>query len=73
MADDRQQAAEDLSIEWGGTLSPEQLLDCPFLLIGSHDDIADQLAARSETFGVTYWTIFENSWEQFAPVMSTLA
>ena len=52
--------------------SAEQVLDCPFLLIGSHEQIVDELHARRERFGVTYCTIFENSWEQFAPVVSRL-
>ena len=42
VTDDRQQAAEDMSKEWSGALSAEQLLDCPFLLIGSHDEIVDE-------------------------------
>jgi probable F420-dependent oxidoreductase len=73
VTDDRQGEAENLSGQFEGRLSPEQVLDSPYLLIGSHSEIADTLAERRERFGVSYWTIFERNWDAFAPVLTRLA
>jgi len=73
VTDDQRVAAEALSTEWKRALSPEQALECPFLFVGNHDQIGEQLQARRDTFGVTYWTVFEKEWEGLAPVIARLA
>ena len=40
-------------------LSGAEVLESPFLLIGTHQQMADALRARHERFGVSYWTVFD--------------
>lgn len=69
---DRQAAAAALQQEsWD--LSPEDLLATPFLLIGTVEQIADDLWARRERWGLSYFTIFESAVEALAPVVARLA
>jgi hypothetical protein len=37
---------------------PEIVLDSPYVLIGTPDEIAIQLRSHNERFGITRWTIF---------------
>jgi len=74
---DRRRAAEDETRRARG-LTPEQVLDSPFLLIGTPEQMADTLRERSERFGVGYWTVFasrpgsEQTLETMAPVIARL-
>ncbi|OBG13287.1 F420-dependent oxidoreductase [Mycolicibacterium celeriflavum] len=52
------QAAEELATAIGGA-SPAELLDSPFVLIGTHEQMAEQLAQRQQRFGVSSWTVFD--------------
>jgi probable F420-dependent oxidoreductase len=54
---DRRAAATPIADRLG--LSEDDVLDSPFLLIGTHDQLADQLRDRSERYGVETWTVFE--------------
>ncbi|WP_141810905.1 LLM class F420-dependent oxidoreductase [Nocardia bhagyanarayanae] len=49
--------------------SPERV---PTLLIGSPDEAADRIRELGERFGFSYFTVLENSMEQFAPVLARL-
>ena len=31
----------------------------PFVLLGTHDQMAEALLARQQRFGVSYWTVFD--------------
>ncbi|MGV0799424.1 LLM class F420-dependent oxidoreductase, partial [Mycolicibacterium elephantis] len=42
-----------------GGISPEVLLGSPFVLLGTHDQMAEALLARQQRFGVSYWTVFD--------------
>ncbi|CAN3126851.1 TIGR03621 family F420-dependent LLM class oxidoreductase [Mycobacterium sp. smrl_JER01] len=57
VTDDRESAAVRLSEALGA--DPALLLDSPFVLIGTHEQMADQLVARQREFGVSYWTVFD--------------
>ncbi len=59
VTDDRNGAAEQLATSLGGTISPEQLLHSPFVLLGTHEQMAEMLAERRQRFGVSYWTVFD--------------
>lgn len=39
-------------------LNTEHLLTSPFVLVGTNEQMARQLAARQREFGVSYWTVF---------------
>lgn len=55
---DRNAAAAELAATLGG-ITPEQVLESPFLLLGTHEQMAEALAARQRRFGVSYWTVFD--------------
>lgn len=59
VTDDRQSAAEQLARSFGAVISPDLLLTSPFVLIGTHEQMAEALAARQRRFGVSYWTVFD--------------
>jgi probable F420-dependent oxidoreductase len=51
-------------------LSADDVLDSPYLLVGSVDAIADGLRARHERHGLSYWVVTEDVMDAFAPVIS---
>ena len=71
VADDRRAAAERLASNFG--LPAETLLETPHALIGSHDQMRQQLLERRERFGASYVVVFEQAVEAFAPVVASLA
>ncbi|MGH2560694.1 MAG: TIGR03621 family F420-dependent LLM class oxidoreductase [Thermomicrobiales bacterium] len=72
MTDDARQASEDLSREWT-PLTPADVRETPYLLIGTVDEIAETLRARREQYGISYLVVFEKDMESFAPVAARLA
>ena len=56
--DDREASAAELAAVFGG-VSPEFVLDSPFVLMGTHEQMAETLAERQQRFGVSYWTVFD--------------
>jgi probable F420-dependent oxidoreductase len=68
VTDDSRSAAADLAHE--EELSVEEVLDSPYLLVGSVDAIADGLRARHERHGFTYWVVPEGVMDAFAPVIA---
>jgi hypothetical protein len=56
--DDREAAAAELAAAFGG-ISPELVVDSPFVLIGTHQQMAEALLKRRNRFGVSYWTVFD--------------
>jgi probable F420-dependent oxidoreductase len=57
VTDDREKAADELAPTFG--TAAEQLLASPFVLIGTHEQMAEMLAQRQRQFGVSYWTVFD--------------
>lgn len=67
-----EQAAEKLDV------APEVVLDSPYVLIGTAEQIAEQVLEHNRRFGITRWTIFGDrsdlpSAEEFVPVLELLA
>ncbi|KWX68498.1 TIGR03621 family F420-dependent LLM class oxidoreductase [Mycobacterium sp. NAZ190054] len=54
---DRHRAAAELAAAFGA--DPETLLASPFLLLGTHEQMAEQLVQRQRQFGISYWTVFD--------------
>jgi probable F420-dependent oxidoreductase len=52
--------------------SVDDAFDSPYLLVGSHDAIADALHERRERFGVSYYVVFERAMDDIAPVIERL-
>ena len=67
ITDDRRQSAEKMAGEW--EVTPDQLLESPLLLIGTIDQLVEQLHARRERFGLSYITVFERDLASFSPVL----
>jgi probable F420-dependent oxidoreductase len=59
VTDDRAAAADALLAEWGAALplTPDEVLASPFLLLGSVEEIAEQLHERSDRLGIDTWTV----------------
>jgi probable F420-dependent oxidoreductase len=70
--DDRRRAAEELASRWT-QLSPEEILQSPYVLIGTVDQIIEDLQARRRRWGISYFVIFEPYVDAFAPVVAQLA
>jgi probable F420-dependent oxidoreductase len=72
VTDDARRASEDLSLEWA-PLTPEEVRETPYLLIGTVDEIVEAIRMRREQYGISYLVVFERDMEPFAPVVSRLA
>ena len=60
-------------------LDVDDILDSPFVLLGTHEQMAEQLLEHRERFGVSYWVTFgdrpasEQTLTTLAPVIELLA
>jgi probable F420-dependent oxidoreductase len=72
VTDDRHRAAQELATRWP-SLSAEDLLESPYLLIGTVDQMVEDLRARRERWGISYYTTFEPYLDALAPVVKRLA
>jgi alkanesulfonate monooxygenase SsuD/methylene tetrahydromethanopterin reductase-like flavin-dependent oxidoreductase (luciferase family) len=55
-----------------GDLTVEDALATPFLLIGTAEEMTEQLLGWRERYGFFYITVHEPSMEAFAPVIQRL-
>ncbi|HEU5196427.1 MAG TPA: TIGR03621 family F420-dependent LLM class oxidoreductase [Methylomirabilota bacterium] len=72
VTDDPLKAAEELARQWA-PLRPTEILDSPFVLLGTVDEIVDTLRRRRERWGLSYYVVMEPALETFAPVVARLA
>jgi probable F420-dependent oxidoreductase len=70
--DDRSKAAEELTSRWS-QLTPGEILQSPYVLIGTVDQMVEDLKLRRERWGISYYVIFEPYLDAFAPVVARLA
>ena len=70
VTDDTAPVFERLSGSTG--LPPEAFEKNPFYLVGSVDDICDQLQRHRADIGVSYYAVFEKDMEALAPVVARL-
>lgn len=70
VTDDRDAAMAAMAGRMGAP--PEALADHAHTLIGSVDDICEQLEERRETYGISYVTVGVRSAEAFGPVVARL-
>jgi len=71
VTDQRQQASEQLTQRF--QMSAQQVLEMPHCLMGTVDQITEDLLYQREKFGISYVSVFEESMEAFAPVVARLA
>lgn len=69
--DDRDAAAAELAATFGD-VSSEFILASPFVLLGTHEQMAETLRARQQQFGVSYWTVFD-AWAERPSAMPDIA
>jgi probable F420-dependent oxidoreductase len=69
---DRRAVAEELAKDPDEGLSVEEILETPFLLFGTVDEMAAQIAANRERYGFTYYSVHAPFAEEFAPVIERL-
>ena len=72
VTDDRHRAARELAKRWP-SLSAEDVLESPYLLMGTVDQMVEDLRARRERWGISYYTTFEPYLDALAPVVDRLA
>jgi alkanesulfonate monooxygenase SsuD/methylene tetrahydromethanopterin reductase-like flavin-dependent oxidoreductase (luciferase family) len=69
---DRRSAAERLAREHFRSLSVGEVLETPFLLLGTAKQIAEQLRERRDRFGNSFITVHEPDAERFARVIEQI-
>jgi probable F420-dependent oxidoreductase len=72
VTDRRREAAEELQKNWK-QLSVEEILEAPFVLIGTVDEMVEALQARRDRWGISFFVTFEQYLETLAPVVARLA
>jgi probable F420-dependent oxidoreductase len=72
VTDRRREAAAELASQWK-QLSVEEVLEAPYVLIGTVDEMVEVLHARRKRWGLSYFVTFEPYLETLAPVVARLA
>ena len=72
VTDDRQREAAELASQWP-QLTPDEFLRSPYVLIGTVDQMAEDLQARRQRWGLSYYVVHEPYMDAFAPVVARLA
>ena len=72
VTDKRREAAAELQKRWT-QLSVEEILEAPYVLIGTVDEMVEALHVRRERWGISYVVTFEQYLETLAPVVTRLA
>lgn len=72
VTDRRREAAEELQKRWT-QLSVEEILEAPYVLIGTVDEMVEALQARRDRWGISYFVTFEPYLDTLAPVVARLA
>jgi len=71
VTDDRRKAAEELTRRWT-QLSVEEILQSPYALVGTVDQLVEDLQARRTRWGISYFVTHEPYADAFAPVVARL-
>jgi probable F420-dependent oxidoreductase len=72
VTEDRRAAAEELTGRWP-ELSVDDILQTPYLLIGTVEQMIEDLEVRRQRWGISYYAIHEPYLDDFAPVVARLA
>ena len=72
VTDDRVKAADELTSRWT-QLTPDEILQSPYVLIGTVDQMVEDLQARRDRWGISYYVVHEPYLDAFAPVVARLA
>jgi hypothetical protein len=69
---DRVKAAGELTSRWT-QLTADEILRSPYVLIGTVDQMVEDLQARRDRWGISYYVVHEPYLDAFAPVVARLA
>lgn len=70
VTDDRAGVIEELAPAFG--LTPEEASDTPHALVGTVDEICDQLVERRERWGISYIGLSQDALDAFTPIVARL-
>jgi probable F420-dependent oxidoreductase len=70
VTDDARGAAAEIAAATG--LEVEDVLESPFVLLGTVEEIVTRLQERRERWGYSYYTVQQHSAQEFAPVLAAL-
>jgi hypothetical protein len=71
ITDDGQKIVDVMAPTFG--IDPSDALHVPLALIGTLDQMVEELQWRREEYGISYFSIEADCWESLAPVVSRLA
>lgn len=60
------------ALSGGFGLTPAQAREVPLVLVGTVEDVCEQLQGRRERYGISYLVVHEGEFEAFAPVVDRL-
>ncbi len=69
---DRRGTAAELITRLGADMTVDDAVRTPFLLIGTVEEMAEQLRRTRQRYGFSYLTVHEPYMEAFAPVIQRL-
>jgi probable F420-dependent oxidoreductase len=70
ITDEATSVAEAMAPHFG--ISPADALHIPLALLGTLDEMAAELEWRREEYGISYWSVEADCWEDLGPVVSKL-
>jgi len=70
---DRREAAKELATGRWATLTPDEILASPYVLVGTVNEMVEDLRARRERWGFSYVMTHEPYMDALAPVVARLA
>jgi hypothetical protein len=71
VTDDRQSIVDAMAPTIG--VDPDDALHIPLALIGTLDQMAEELEWRRSEYGISYFSVESDAWETLAPLVSRLA
>jgi probable F420-dependent oxidoreductase len=71
VTDDRSGIVEAMAPHFG--ISTDDALHIPLALLGTLDQMREELEWRRQEYGISYWSIEADSWETLGPVVSSLS
>jgi probable F420-dependent oxidoreductase len=71
ITDDRHKIVDAMAPTFG--IDPADALHIPLALIGTLDEMVEELQWRREEFGISYFSVEADCWQSLAPVVSRLA
>lgn len=73
ITENRHATAQAIIAENHWQISPEEVLTMPAKLIGTVEEIIQQIQSQRETYGLSYYVVSDDELEVFAPIVAALA